>query len=127
MIYNFIEGSCTRHAIFENVSKSINTKLKTLKSLSTTRWACRSEAVNAVKNNYCALLIAIKQITDITYQSDIRAKGLGINYQMESFEFIFAMQMLDPILNLIFHVSTVLQSSNINLLTAVDLVRSLKK
>lgn len=127
MIYNFIEGSCTRHAIFENVSKSINTKLKTLKSLSTTRWACRSEAVNAVKNNYCALLIAIKQITDNTYQSDIRAKGLGINYQMESFEFIFAMQMLDPILNLIFHVSTVLQSSNINLLTAVDLVRSLKK
>lgn len=46
---------------------------------------------------------------------------------MESFEFIFAMQMLDPILNLILHVSTVLQSSNINLLTAIDLVRSLKK
>lgn len=64
MIYNFIEGSYTRHAVFENVSKLINIKLKTLKSLSTTRWACRSEAVNAVKNNYSALLIAIKQITD---------------------------------------------------------------
>jgi len=127
MVYNFIEGSCTRHAVFENVSKLINIKLKTLKSLSTTRWACRSEAVNAVKNNYSALLIAIKQITDNTKQSDIRAKGLGIIYQMESFEFIFAMQMLDPILNLILHVSTVLQSSNINLLTAIDLVRSLKK
>ncbi|KAL4089624.1 hypothetical protein QTP88_024635 [Uroleucon formosanum] len=63
MVYNFIEGSCTRHAVFENVSKLINIKLKTLKSLSTTRWACRSEAVNAVKNNYSALLIAIKQIT----------------------------------------------------------------
>lgn len=127
MIYNFIEGSCTRHAVFENVSKLINIKLKTLKSLSTTRWACRSEAVNAVKNNYSTLLIAIKQITDDTKQSDIRAKGLGIIYQMESFEFIFAMQMLDPILNLILHVSTVLQSSDINLLTAIDLVRSLKK
>lgn len=127
MIYNFIEGSCIRHAVLENVSRSINTKLKTLKSLSTTRWACRSEAVNAVKNNYSALLIAIKQITDSTKQSDIRAKGLGIIYQMESFEFIFAMQMLDPILNLILHVSTVLQSSNMNLLTAIDLVKSLKK
>lgn len=46
---------------------------------------------------------------------------------MESFEFIFAMQMLDPILNLILHVSTILQSSDINLLTAIDIVRSLKK
>lgn len=68
MIYNFIEGSCTRHAIFENISKLINIKLKTLKSLSTTRWACRSESVNAVKNNYSVLLIAIKQITDNTKQ-----------------------------------------------------------
>lgn len=58
---------------------------------------------------------------------NIRAKRLGIIYQMESFEFIFAMQMLDPILNLILHVSTVLQSSDINLLTAIHLVRSLKK
>jgi len=95
--------------------------------LSTTRWACWAEAVSAVKNNYSALLIAIKQITDDTKQSDIRAKGLGIVYQMESFEFIFAMQMLDPILNLILHVSTVLQSSNIDLLTNINLIRSLKK
>jgi len=71
----------------------INIKLKTLKSLSTTRWACRSEAVNAIKNNYFALLIAIKQIIDITKQSYLRAKGLGIIYQMESFEFFFGIQI----------------------------------
>jgi len=51
MVYNFIEGSCTMHADFENVSKLINVKLKTLKSLTTTRWACRAETINAVKNN----------------------------------------------------------------------------
>ncbi|XP_060845487.1 uncharacterized protein LOC132925079 [Rhopalosiphum padi] len=50
IVFNFIEGSCTRHAVFENLSK----------------WACRSEVVNAVKNKYSALLIAIKQITDNT-------------------------------------------------------------
>jgi len=74
------------------------------------------------------LLIAIKQITDNTKQSDISAKGLGIIYQMESFEFIFAIQMLDPILNLMLHVSTVLQLySSIKSLTSIDLVKSLKK
>ncbi|XP_008189973.1 zinc finger MYM-type protein 1-like [Acyrthosiphon pisum] len=49
VIYSFVEGSCTRHAILEKIASNINIKLKTLKSVSTTRWACRAEAVSAVK------------------------------------------------------------------------------
>lgn len=84
--------------------------------------------VNAIKI-YSALFIAIIQITDNTKQSDIRTNGLCIIYHMESFGFIFAMQILNPIFNLILHKSTVLQSLNINLLRAIAicLVRSLKK
>ncbi|XP_050065097.1 uncharacterized protein LOC126554022 [Aphis gossypii] len=49
LIYNFIESSCTRHATLEKVAtNSANIKLKTLKSVSNTRWACRAEAVSAV-------------------------------------------------------------------------------
>lgn len=51
LIYNFIEGSCVRHAALEKIANSVNIKLKTLKSVSTTRWACRYEAVSAVKVN----------------------------------------------------------------------------
>jgi hypothetical protein len=46
-----------------------------LKSVSTTRWACRSEAVSAVKANYSSLLIVIDEITNSTSQLDICAKG----------------------------------------------------
>jgi hypothetical protein len=89
IIYSFVEGSCTRHAILEKIASSINIKLKTLKSVSTTRWACRVEAVSAVKKNYGALLIAIAEICDNTRQADVRVKGLGILHQMKTFEFIF--------------------------------------
>lgn len=51
LTYALIESSAARHAVLENIS------LKTMKSLSTTRWACRSEAVNAIKHNYYALII----------------------------------------------------------------------
>jgi len=116
LIHNFIEGSCVRHAVLEKIAKTINLKLKTLKSVSTTRWACRYEAVSAVKENYLALLIAIKEISESTRQADVRAKGLGIIHQMQ-----------DPILCSILKVSAFLQTSDINLLTAIELVKSLKK
>lgn len=127
LIYSFIEGSCTRHGILETIANSLNLKLKTLKSVSTTRWACRAEAVSAIKENYTALLVAIKEISDRTKQADVRAKALGILNQMKTFEFIFAMLMLNPILSLVLKVSVYLQSSKINLLTAIELVTSLKQ
>lgn len=98
-----MEGSCTRHVILEKIANTINVKLKMLKLVSTTRWAYRAEAVNAIKENYAALLVAIDEICDNIRQADVRAKGLGILNQMKIYEFIFAMQMLNPILNLVFN------------------------
>jgi hypothetical protein len=127
LIYNFIEGSCVKHAVLEKIANTINLKLKTLKSISTTRWACRYEAVSAMKENYSALLIAFKEISKSTRQADVRAKGLGIIHQMQTFEFVFALEMLDSILCSIFKVSAFLRKSDINLLTAIELVESLNK
>lgn len=44
-----MEGGTVRRAIFEQISKEMNVKLKSLKTLSTTRWAHRVEANQAVK------------------------------------------------------------------------------
>lgn len=111
----------------EKIANLTNTKLKTLKSISTTRWACRSEAISAIKENYSSILAAIEEIVDNTKQSDVRAKGKGILHQMKTFEFIFAMMMIDPILSSILKTSAFLQSSNINLLMAVEIIELLKK
>ncbi|XP_050064156.1 uncharacterized protein LOC126552999, partial [Aphis gossypii] len=70
LTYSFIEGSAIRHAVLERISADINASLKSMKSLSTTRWACRSEAVSALKHNYSAILLALEEIVDRTKQPD---------------------------------------------------------
>ncbi|KAF0708302.1 zinc finger MYM-type protein 1-like, partial [Aphis craccivora] len=101
LTYSFIEGSAIRHAVLERISADINASLKSMKSLSTTRWACRSEAVSALKHNYLAILLALEEIVDRTKQPDVRAKGRGLLFQLKTFQFILGLEMMDPILQII--------------------------
>lgn len=127
LVYSFIEGSPSRHAVLESIVQETNIKLKTLKSLSTTRWACRSEAVSAIEKNYDSLLKCLKEISKTTTQPDVRVKAKGIRYQMKSYNFIFALYMMKPLLVQIQIVSAKLQTPNLNLLSAVTIVEALKK
>lgn len=42
----FVEGSPTHHSILKKIVEASKLKLKTLKSLSTARWACCLESVD---------------------------------------------------------------------------------
>ncbi|KAE9523137.1 hypothetical protein AGLY_016451 [Aphis glycines] len=127
MAGNINEASCIRHSILETVANQINLKLRTLKSISTTRWACRYEAVAAVKNNYTAIIIAIQTICDTTKQSEVRAKSRGLIFQLKTFDFIFALNILYPILLLIVKVNSCLQAEELNLLTSTNFIQFLKQ
>eukprot|EP00102_Acyrthosiphon_pisum_P010403 XP_008178706.1 PREDICTED: zinc finger MYM-type protein 1-like [Acyrthosiphon pisum] len=111
---------------FEKVAKEINLTLKTLKSISTTRWACRFEAVTAVKNNYLAIISAIQKICDTTKIPDVRSKSRGLLMQLQTFEFIFALNMLHPLLLLIVKVNSCLQAEDLDLLNSLNMIKSLK-
>ncbi|KAF0748271.1 zinc finger MYM-type protein 1-like [Aphis craccivora] len=119
LIYAFLEGSSTQHAVLEKVAKEVNTELVTLKSLSTTRWTCRYEAVAAIKLNYTALVKTLENIYEDTKLPDIRAKTKGIIKQMKSFNFIFSLNMMYAILKLI------VKAKQLNLLSATSLITSL--
>lgn len=127
LAYNFIESSPVRHAIFEHISLALGTRLTTLKSLSTTRWACRAEAVKAVRDNYCALVDAVEEIKETTQHSETRAKAKGLLAQLESFEFQFCMEMAHPVLQMVLKVSQMLQDPKINLLAAFQGVKNLQE
>ena len=103
--YSFIEGSCVRHAVFETIAKEMNNSVKHLKSLSTARWACRAEAVSAIKENYKAIVLAIEDILQNTTHAVIRAKGRGSLFQLKSFEFIACLHIVNPILQIILKVN----------------------
>lgn len=127
LAYNFIESSPVRHAIFERISSALGTALRTLKSLSTTRWACRAEAVKAVRNNYSALVDTVEEIMDTTQHPETRAKAKGLRAQLASFEFLFCMEIAHPVLQMVLKVSCSLQDPKINLLTAFREVKNLQQ
>ncbi|XP_008184309.1 uncharacterized protein LOC103309778 [Acyrthosiphon pisum] len=109
----------------EKISKDVGIKLLTLKSCSITRWACRAEAVKSVLNNYEVLLLAIEEICESSSVPEMCAKGMGLKYQLKSFDFIFGLYLLNPILNIILKTSSLLQSPNMDLVLAVNSVQSL--
>lgn len=125
IIYNFIEGSPSRHAVFEKIQKSVGVKLKTLKSLSTTRWACRAEAVTAIRNNFLVIIQTVKEINYSTKQPEIKAQGKGIISQCLNFNFIICLELMHPILQLIVKVSRVLQDPESSILTALEEIKCL--
>lgn len=125
-IYTFIEGSCSRNVIFEKNSNKIGATLRTLKSLSTTRWTCHAKAVSMIKVKYTLILRALAEIIETTNQSNAKVKGIGLLHQVKSFNFIFGLTMMHPILQLIVKVSTFLQSPDINLINATSSTQFLR-
>lgn len=56
----------------------------------------------------------------------MRVKGVGLLHQLQSFEFVFGLYLMDPILKLILKVSSSLQSPKLDLLSAVNSIQALK-
>uniref|UniRef100_A0ABD2XBT5 HAT C-terminal dimerisation domain-containing protein n=1 Tax=Trichogramma kaykai TaxID=54128 RepID=A0ABD2XBT5_9HYME len=114
-----------RHAVFEKIVAQTNSKLKSLKSLSETRWACRAEAVAVVRTHFKSIIETLENIIQITTDSKAKAKGVGILKAMKHFNFIICMEIIHPILQLIVLVSRTLQSPTIDLTQAMKDVSAL--
>lgn len=125
VIYNFIEGSPQRHVVFEKIVKQTDTELKTLKSLSETRWACRTEAVSAVYEQLSEIVEAIEDIKETTTVSKVKVTASGILRDIKSFDFIISLEIMQPILEMIVVVSRILQRPGIDLCEAMSRIDNL--
>ncbi|EDS44505.1 conserved hypothetical protein [Culex quinquefasciatus] len=125
-LYSFIEGSPTRHAVFERVVVRGGDRLKALKTLSTTRWAARSEAVSAVREQFESIVKATEEVIDTSSAPNVKAKGKGLLAQLKSFNFILALYTTDFVLRLINIVNKTLQSSTVSVSASLKAIDSLK-
>nr|CAD7450040.1 unnamed protein product [Timema bartmani] len=125
LIYSYIEGSPRLQALYEYIVKTTNSKLRTLTSLSETRWACRSEAVFVVHDRFNCIFKANEETIEDTSDSKARAKLKGILLQIKSFNFIVSLEIMHTILQQVVKTSKTLQSPDIDLCQAIDEVLSL--
>ena len=116
-LYNFLEGSTKRHALFHSVKVDSEQLVLTLKSLSETRWSCRWEAVKDVIEQMSkivkALLILANDKDKKTY-TDSCALVNGVC----DFEFVFGLIVLKMILLNTNSLSKYLQGKEVDVITA---------
>ena len=116
-LYNFIESSPKRHAIFNDIQIDGNPLVKTLKSLSVTRWSCHWEAVKAVYEELERIvktLLILKDDKNVKTYTDSRNLLIGIC----DFDFIMGVCVLQIILSSTSSLSRYLQGKRIDVLKA---------
>lgn len=83
--------------------------------MSETHRVCCSEAVSIVHEQLDFIIKSTEKSVENASDSKTRAKVKGILHQIKSFDFITALQIMHPILQIIIKVSKTLQSLDIDL------------
>ena len=122
-LYTFLEASSHRHAKLESVIKEVNSKprIMSVKKLSDTRWACRSDAIRAVSENFSAILKALDEVEQSAHSGRVVAEAGGLRYQMLKFEFLLCLIVLKDLLFKCRCISDYLQREDIDILSALQL------
>ena len=125
-LYVFV-STTKAHAVFMQKQKDLHQDqpVVQLQKLSDTRWACRFGAVNAVCRTYDSILATLEEIGDsCDHMKAVEARGLY--YQVAAFSFLITLIMFDRILSCTKSLSDQLQSTQIDLAQAGDLVHATK-
>ena len=123
-LYTFIEASPHRHSTLVAFMKELSSKphVKTLKKLSDTRWACRSDAVQAVYENFEAIVKSLEEIEDNCYDGRISAEACGLKFSILKFDFFLCLFVLKDLLFKCRTVSDYLQREDIDIVSALQVV-----
>lgn len=103
----------------EATEKGSNT---TLKKLCPTRWASRYDAVSALRYRYEDVMKALSKIGLTSQKKDERDEAASLRGAMEKFSFVCLVVLQSKILERTNVVSKLLQSQEIDLSTAVQLL-----
>ena len=116
-LFNFIEGSAKRHAIFQAVAADENSLVTTLKSQSKTRWSCRWEAVKSVRGQLPQIISALLQLLN---EPDCKTytDSCALLNAVCDFNFVFGLNLLKIILSTTSSLSSDLQSQTMSVITA---------
>lgn len=95
-----------------------------LQQLSDTRWACHQGAVDAICCTFDAVLATLEEIEDDNDRATaMEARGLLL--QVKCFKFVLSLVVFDRLLSCSKGLSDVLQSTQLDLAKAADLVSAL--
>jgi hypothetical protein len=95
-----------------------------LKKLNPTRWAGRLTTLMGVKHRYCAVLKALTRIILEQRNAAEREEAVRLRNALQSFEFVLLVVVLTKVMSAVNAASIYLQSKDVDLLTAVEKLKT---
>ena len=89
-VYDFVEGSAQRHALFQHIQGD---GAKNLKHLCETRWGDRTHAFKDFVQTFDSVILFLK-FTQEDDATDAGAKATGILSKIQKFKFFFLLNYL---------------------------------
>lgn len=125
-LYVFFTNSTHRWQVLTDALKASDASL-TLKRVTTTRWSCRADATKALKLGYHQIMSALEQISDdIEEKACIRCEAEGLVARLNQLETGIYTVFWNDILQRVDATNRFLQSTKLDLNTAVASLTCLK-
>ena len=111
------------HSLLQDLQKKMNIKLLEIVSLCDTRWACGYKSVQAVYQNFKAILEAVRILSEGTERTKVETVGL-LKLVRKS-DFVVSLMIMNSILPLVHACQVSLQSEGSTLSDAAGTIKSL--
>ena len=116
-ISKLLKYSPRRGALFEKIKAEINPGTPGFRTLCPTQWTVRGSSLESVRINYKVFHELWEEAKDIVKDSETRARIVGVQFYMKSFDYLFGMVLGEHLLKHTDNLSKTLQSPS---LTASD-------
>ena len=116
------------HVLFIETQKKHHPEkqVKELQSLSDTRWACRSLALNAIATTFDSIIETLECLANNTDKCKA-VEAIGLLHQVHSFKFLASLIIFQRIFSITKSLSDQLQSKSLAFASATSLVLSTKE
>ena len=111
-LYSFFSTSLVNHHKFRDVQNRLGLQPSELVQLSKTRWSCQLRSVNAVLENYPALLDCLSGIK--------AANAVGLHVKLSAFSTVYKLMVFKTLLSVTENLHKYLQSETVDLAKAVE-------
>lgn len=119
-IYSFQSVSTVRHGIFSD-AQSDSDRILNIPQQSDTRWVCKYRGVQYFKKRYSSVLAALSSLAESANRKEA-AEARGLLIQFKTFDVIFFLTVFDEVLSITNHLSTQLQSTQLDIGSCMRLI-----
>ena len=122
-ITKLIQRSPKREVIFRKLAEEIQAGSPGIRTLCPTRWTVRADAFASISENYQALQATWDSAKQVTKDTEMKARIIGVALQMQKFDYFFGIELGRKCLLMVDNLSRSLQATRMSACEGQSIVK----